>query len=51
LDKINDPLINQVLEHKIQAKTPFGQVKEEFYHWETFTPQLIKAMRSAWKRM
>ena len=51
LDTIDDPRVNAVLDFDVQAKTPYGRVKEEFYRFETFTPQLIKAMRAAWQDM
>jgi hypothetical protein len=52
LEKLNIPVINAALERreyksKDTTKTPFEQVQEGYYLVETYTPNLIEAMRRA----
>lgn len=45
LRKLSSPEINDVLAPTLQTNTPFGRVRESLSRRETFTPQLIEAIK------
>ncbi len=47
LRKAGSRVIDEVLDPPLCAVTPFGRVKEHFYRKETYTPDLIRAIRIA----
>lgn len=51
LAKLDQPEIKAVLDPVYLATTPFGKLKESYFHKEKQTPLLIEAMASAIQRM